>query len=155
MHRKLEKVYYEIRAPRLRWEQIGGLEEAKAALRPSLRGVLFTLKLNDTTSVSVVYGETVNSVEVDTLNEFAADQRKPAATLPSYTIDPFSAGPFIYRRTDDGFTLYSVAIDRDDDGGRLGDGLERHVRRIHHRRDPAGTRPFTWNRHVLWRDPAG
>ena len=33
MHRKLEKVYYEIRAPRTRWEDIGGLAGAKAALR--------------------------------------------------------------------------------------------------------------------------
>jgi transitional endoplasmic reticulum ATPase len=33
MHRKLEKVYYEIRLPRTTWDDIGGLEEAKAALR--------------------------------------------------------------------------------------------------------------------------
>ncbi|HEY5999432.1 MAG TPA: AAA family ATPase [bacterium] len=33
MHRKLEKVYYEIRAPRTRFDDIGGLAEAKAALR--------------------------------------------------------------------------------------------------------------------------
>jgi len=33
MHRKLEKVYYEIRAPRTRFEDIGGLDAAKAALR--------------------------------------------------------------------------------------------------------------------------
>jgi ATP-dependent 26S proteasome regulatory subunit len=33
MHRKLEKVYYEIRTPRTRWGDIGGLAEAKAALR--------------------------------------------------------------------------------------------------------------------------
>lgn len=33
MHRKLEKVYYEIRLPRTTWGDIGGLEEAKAALR--------------------------------------------------------------------------------------------------------------------------
>jgi transitional endoplasmic reticulum ATPase len=32
MHRKLEKVYYEIRSPRTRWEDIGGCAEAKAAL---------------------------------------------------------------------------------------------------------------------------
>ena len=33
MHRKLEKVYYEIRRPRTAWGDIGGLDEAKAALR--------------------------------------------------------------------------------------------------------------------------
>ena len=33
MHRKLEKVYYEIRRPRTTWGDIGGLDEAKAALR--------------------------------------------------------------------------------------------------------------------------
>ncbi len=31
--------------------------------------------------------------------------------------DPYSRGPFVYRRTPGGFTLYSVGIDRDDDGG--------------------------------------
>lgn len=33
MHRKLERVYYEIRRPRTTWDDIGGLAEAKAALR--------------------------------------------------------------------------------------------------------------------------
>jgi len=33
MHRKLERVHYEIRAPRLRFEEIGGLAEAKRAVR--------------------------------------------------------------------------------------------------------------------------
>ena len=33
MHRKLENVYYEIRRPRTTWDDIGGLDEAKAALR--------------------------------------------------------------------------------------------------------------------------
>ena len=33
MHRKLEKVYYEIRRPRTTWDDIGGCAEAKAALR--------------------------------------------------------------------------------------------------------------------------
>ncbi len=33
MHRKLEKVYYEIRHPRTTWEEIGGCGDAKAALR--------------------------------------------------------------------------------------------------------------------------
>ena len=39
--------------------------------------------------------------------------------------DPYSRGPFVYRRTPAGFTLYSVGVDRDDDGGvhdpRFGD----------------------------------
>ena len=33
MHRKLEKIYYEIRSPRTTWDDIGGCAEAKAALR--------------------------------------------------------------------------------------------------------------------------
>jgi ATP-dependent 26S proteasome regulatory subunit len=33
MHRKLERVYYEIRRPRTTWDDVGGLAEAKAALR--------------------------------------------------------------------------------------------------------------------------
>ncbi len=35
-----------------------------------------------------------------------------------FSTDPFSGGPFIYGRADDGFTLYSVGIDRKDNGGR-------------------------------------
>jgi transitional endoplasmic reticulum ATPase len=33
MHRRLEKVFYEIRAPRLSWSDIGGLDDVKATLR--------------------------------------------------------------------------------------------------------------------------
>ncbi len=33
MHRKLEKIFYEIRSPRLQWADIGGYAAAKAALR--------------------------------------------------------------------------------------------------------------------------
>ena len=32
MHRKLENIFYEIREPRLTWEDIGGLAAAKKAL---------------------------------------------------------------------------------------------------------------------------
>lgn len=32
-------------------------------------------------------------------------------------VDPFTGKPFLYRRTAEGFTLYSAGIDRDDDGG--------------------------------------
>ena len=34
-----------------------------------------------------------------------------------FKIDPYTGQPFIYRLTNDGFTLYSVGVDRDDDGG--------------------------------------
>lgn len=37
--------------------------------------------------------------------------------VPADFVDPFSGQPFIYRRTAEGFTLYSVGADRDDDGG--------------------------------------
>jgi ATP-dependent 26S proteasome regulatory subunit len=33
MHRRLENVYYEVRQPRLGWEDIGGYLEVKAALK--------------------------------------------------------------------------------------------------------------------------
>ena len=36
----------------------------------------------------------------------------------AFKIDPYTAQPFIYRRTDDGFTVYSGGVDRDDDGGK-------------------------------------
>lgn len=34
-----------------------------------------------------------------------------------FAIDPYTKKYFIYRRTEDGFTLYCAGIDRDDDGG--------------------------------------
>jgi hypothetical protein len=40
------------------------------------------------------------------------------ALAGDFKIDPFSGKPFIYCRTDDGFTLYSVGVDRQDNGGR-------------------------------------
>lgn len=35
-----------------------------------------------------------------------------------FKIDPFSGRPFVYKPTDNGFTLYSLGVDRDDDGGQ-------------------------------------
>ena len=35
-----------------------------------------------------------------------------------FKIDPFSGQPFVYRRTAHGFTLYSVGVNRKDDGGQ-------------------------------------
>ena len=39
------------------------------------------------------------------------------AIAGEFKIDPYTGQPFIYRLTDDGFTLYSAGLDRDDDGG--------------------------------------
>jgi hypothetical protein len=44
----------------------------------------------------------------DTLEALAGD----------FKIDPFSGQPLVYRCTGDGFTLYSVGVDRKDNGGR-------------------------------------
>lgn len=41
-----------------------------------------------------------------------------AAFPDDLKLDPFTGQPFLYRRTDDGFTLYSAGYDRDDDGGQ-------------------------------------
>lgn len=51
-----------------------------------------------------------------------------------FKIDPFSGQPFVYKLTDDGFTLYSLGIDRDDDGGR-------HDKRFGEPRDPEKAAP--------------
>ena len=37
--------------------------------------------------------------------------------LNEVPIDPFSDKPLVYRKTDDGFTLYSVGLNFIDDGG--------------------------------------
>lgn len=34
-----------------------------------------------------------------------------------FAVDPYTKKNFIYRRTEDGFTLYCAGVDRDDDGG--------------------------------------
>jgi len=43
-----------------------------------------------------------------------------AALLPRLPQDPFGAGPLVYRKTADGFLLYSWGKNLKDDGGRLG-----------------------------------
>jgi hypothetical protein len=51
-----------------------------------------------------------------TLNELTA-----AGYLKQLPIDPFSDKPLVYKRTDDGFLLYSFGRNLKDDGGRAGD----------------------------------
>lgn len=43
-----------------------------------------------------------------------------AGYLDKLPVDPFSGGPLVYRRTDGGFLLYSVAENQSDDEGSLG-----------------------------------
>ena len=40
--------------------------------------------------------------------------------LKELPLDPFSDGPLVYRKTDEGFTLYSVGTNFKDDGGQIG-----------------------------------
>jgi len=40
--------------------------------------------------------------------------------LKALPIDPFSDKPLVYRRTEDGFILYSVGPNFEDDGGVVG-----------------------------------
>jgi hypothetical protein len=52
---------------------------------------------------------------------YEAEHTRLPDSLPALAgdvpIDPFTGEPFIYRRTPDGFTLYSAGLDRDDDSG--------------------------------------
>ena len=41
------------------------------------------------------------------------------AYLAAVPVDPFSGSPLAYQRTEAGYRLYSVDIDRKDDGGAL------------------------------------
>jgi len=50
------------------------------------------------------------------------DELVKAGYLKKLPMDPYSDGPLIYRRTDDGFLLYSFGTDLTDDGGELGHG---------------------------------
>jgi len=56
-------------------------------------------------------------------------------------VDPFSAAPFVYRVTDDGFILYSVGFDGDDDGGK-------HEERLGKPRPPS--RELSDGDYVFW-----
>ena len=49
---------------------------------------------------------------------------KQAGYINEIPIDPFSDKPLIYKKTDDGFILYSVGLDFKDDGGVLGTNSE-------------------------------
>jgi hypothetical protein len=51
-------------------------------------------------------------------------QLKQAGYINEIPIDPFSDKPLVYRKTDEGFILYSVGLDYKDDGGALGTNSE-------------------------------
>ena len=44
--------------------------------------------------------------------------------LKEVPIDPFSDKPLVYRKTDDGFILYSVGFDLIDNDGQFGTGSD-------------------------------
>lgn len=47
-------------------------------------------------------------------------QLTEAGYMEDIPMDPYSDGPLVYRRTEDGFTLYSVGMNFKDDGGKPG-----------------------------------
>ncbi|MCK5428973.1 MAG: hypothetical protein KAI94_05850, partial [Anaerolineales bacterium] len=55
------------------------------------------------------------------------DELVDGGYLAGLAMDPYSDGPLIYRKTNDGFTLYSVGTDFDDDGGEHGTDSEGKV----------------------------
>ncbi|MFQ5807068.1 MAG: hypothetical protein ACE5I3_11530 [Phycisphaerae bacterium] len=61
-----------------------------------------------------------------------------------HIIDPYTAKPFLYRVTDEGFTLYSAGIDRDDDGG------VHHLRWGRQRGEEGKERPPPDGDYVFW-----
>lgn len=69
------------------------------------------------------------------------------AIAGDYKIDPYTGRPFLYRLTDDGFTLYSAGLDRDDDGG------VHHERFGEQRSRGAGPPPPPDGDHVFWPPP--
>ncbi|MCH7559510.1 MAG: hypothetical protein IIB56_18940 [Planctomycetes bacterium] len=52
------------------------------------------------------------------------DELVEAGYLKKLPMDPYSDGPLVYKRTDEGFLLYSFGIDLKDDGGKLGLGSQ-------------------------------
>jgi hypothetical protein len=52
------------------------------------------------------------------------DELVAAGYLKKPPMDPYSDGPLVYKRTDDGFLLYSFGTNLRDDGGRFGQGKD-------------------------------
>ncbi|MFZ2149015.1 MAG: hypothetical protein WAV28_17535, partial [Sedimentisphaerales bacterium] len=52
------------------------------------------------------------------------DELVAADYLKELPRDPYSDGPFVYKRTDEGFLLYSLGTDLTDDGGKLALGKD-------------------------------
>jgi len=52
------------------------------------------------------------------------DELVEAGYLKKLPMDPHSDGPLVYKRTDEGFLLYSFGINLTDDGGKLGLGSQ-------------------------------
>jgi hypothetical protein len=48
------------------------------------------------------------------------DELVEAGYLKELPMDPYSVGPLVYQKTDEGFLLYSFGINLTDDGGKLG-----------------------------------
>jgi len=48
------------------------------------------------------------------------DELVKAGYLKKLPVDPYSDGPFVYKKTDSGFLLYSLGENLKDDGGKLG-----------------------------------
>ena len=64
------------------------------------------------TTIGILLYEGDEGVFPDSLEELVE-----GGYIEQVPIDPFSDGPLVYRRVGEGFTLYSVAADFDDDGG--------------------------------------
>jgi hypothetical protein len=52
-----------------------------------------------------------------------------AGLLRKLPMDPHSDNPLVYRTMNDGFTLYSVGADFEDDGGAIGKDEEGHMKK--------------------------
>ena len=48
------------------------------------------------------------------------DELVEADYLKKLPMDPYSDGPFVYRRTESGYLLYSLGTNLTDEGGKLG-----------------------------------
>jgi hypothetical protein len=103
-----------------------------------LHGRLLTEQRGTRVLVAVLRYEAQHQTLPESLDALGAD-------LP---IDPFTGERFIYRRTDDGFTLYSAGMDRDDDGGV-------HSERFGEQRAPApgAPQPAPDGDYVFWPVP--
>lgn len=123
------------------------LPRSAAYLAGSALGGMTTIKLNARVIAMQRGNRTARAVFEHALRRGGYPESLELLADVDSAIDPYTGKAFIYRRIEDGFTLYSAGIDRDDDGGA-------HNRRFGEQRgNPGQPEPPADGDYVFWPIP--